>query len=134
MSDQQKNTGQAQASSNNEGWKEQVIKAVAGDNETLKALLNVLLHDLTLGTAAGALGMWLLKGKGMAEELDVARKENKELKKELEDLQDQMEELKDEVKEMKTRQLPQGRQPTPELNGTTSPAKHHRRYNTTYLD
>jgi cell division protein FtsB len=134
MSEQQNNTAQKQATTNNEGWKEQLIKAVAGENEALKTFLNILLHDLTLGAAAGMIGMWFMRGKGMAEELEAARKENKELKEELEDLQDQLEELKDEVKDMKAHQLPQGRLPAAELNGTSNPGKNHRRYNTALLD
>lgn len=134
MSDQSKNTEQKQATDNKEGWKEQLIKAVAGENEGMKTALNILLNDITLGAAVGMIGMWFMKGKGMAEELEAARKENKELKEELEDLQDQLEELKDEVKDIKARQLPQGRQPAAELRGTSSTGKSHRRYNTALLD
>jgi Tfp pilus assembly protein PilO len=134
MSEQQNNTAQKQATTNNEGWKEQLIKSVAGENEGIKTALNILLNDITLGAAVGMIGMWFMKGKGMAEELEAARKENKELKEELEELQEQLEELKDEVKDMKARQLPQGRPPAAELNGTNRPGKSHRRYNTALLD
>jgi chromosome segregation ATPase len=136
MSDQQSKPEEkkdvTEHTSTDEGWKAQLIKSIAGENETLKGLLTILLHDLTLGAVAGALGLSFLKGKGMAEELENLQKENKELKQQLKELVGQIEEMQEELKEIKAPQLHTGRRPSTELNGNYGSGK--KRYSTTCLD
>lgn len=83
-------------------WWEKAAGTIAGDNKMLGSVLRFVLSPLGILIGAGLIAFGLYKMKGMKDEIEKLKSENKQLKEELEELEEEHQKTKKKFKKLKT--------------------------------
>ncbi len=82
-------------------WWEKAAGTIAGDNKMLGSILRFVLSPLGLLIGAGLIGFGLYKMKGMKDEIEKLKSENKQLKDDFEELEEEHQKTKKKFKKLK---------------------------------
>jgi DNA repair exonuclease SbcCD ATPase subunit len=83
-------------------WWEKAAGTIAGDNKMLGTILRFVLSPLGILLGLGLIAFGLYKMKGMKDEIEKLKSENKQLKEDFEELEEEHQKTKKKFKKLKT--------------------------------